>query len=178
MNRFQRIPIAWFHVKPESSAARRGEVELPHRSKDMQHSTQAAFLSTLAIQGSAGGHAVAMRLRPRIASPVEGNSMTDPGPKTDSSALRTAHPAKYGARRVRTARHRPPPQTYGVGVAPQSPPASTPGAAPGAWGRGSRVLSYSSASRSSCGCQNSTLFHVKPLLPKGHPHARHDPHPW
>ena len=76
MNRFQRIPIAWFHVKPESSAARRGEVELPHRSKDMQHFTQAAFLSTLAIRGSAGGHAVAMRLRPRIASPVEGSSMT------------------------------------------------------------------------------------------------------
>jgi len=117
VNRFQRIPIAWFHVKPESSAARRGEVELPHRSKDMQHSTQAAFLSTLAIQGSAGGHAVAMRLRPRIASPVEGNSMTDPGPKTDSPMLRTAHPgAKYSAapaRRIRTAWHGVPPQRMG-----------------------------------------------------------------
>ena len=77
MNRFQRIPIAWFHVKPESDAARRGEAEQPHRSKDMQHSPPRPRSSARWRSGEpAGRHSPAMRPRPRIASPVEGSSMT------------------------------------------------------------------------------------------------------
>lgn len=178
MNRLQRIPVALFHVKPESGAAGRGEAEQSRRSKGMQHSSPRPRSSARWQSGEpAGRHSPAMRPRPRIASPVEGSSMTA---RDREQSLLCYGPHILVRITVLLLPKGPHclPQAPGVGVAPQTPPASPPSAAPGAWGRGSRVLSYFSASRSSCGYQSSTPFHVKPLLLEGHPHARHDPHRW